>query len=166
MNECNGLRSLYWVFHSDSYTPPNHYCSIQCRQTINWGRMAGRPVSPCPGLTVLTMLDEFWMQQSEIHPSPRKNSPIAKIVSSGSPTWVHRDKDSDLEERIFFLYLLLFKCCAQVCDFVVYLQKGFHGRHAACLENTLDAQLWKTAHRLTKGSKPMGTFCLSPLLCF
>lgn len=37
-------------------------------------------------------------------------------------------------------------------------------RHAACLENTSGAQLWKTAHRLAKGSKPMVTFFLSPLL--
>lgn len=43
------------------------------------------PASPCPSLTVLSMLDELWMRQSENCPSPRKNSPITEMVSSGSP---------------------------------------------------------------------------------
>lgn len=41
--------------------------------------------SPCPGLIVLTMLDELWMQPLENCPSPRKNSLIIRIVSSGPP---------------------------------------------------------------------------------
>lgn len=43
------------------------------------------PISPCPGLTVLTMLDELWIQQLENCPSPRKNSPITETVSAGPP---------------------------------------------------------------------------------
>lgn len=42
------------------------------------------------------------------------------------PRRIHRDVDVDPEGgSFFFLCLLLFKCCAQVSDFVAYLQKSF-----------------------------------------
>lgn len=128
--------------------------------------MAGRPAPPCPGPTVLTMLDEFWMQQSKTHPSPRKNSPITKIVSSGPQHEFTETKMVTLRKGYFFSPCSYLNAVPNPVTLWFICRKASMARYAACLETTLGAQLWKTAHYLTKGSKPMGTFCLSSLFTF
>lgn len=153
------LSLSHWFIYAS-----NHYCSIKCRQTTSPSRMVWRPASPCPGLRVLTMLDEFWMQQSETHPSPKKNPPIIKIVSSGPPNEFTETEMVTLRKGYLFSTCFYSNAMPESVTLWFICRKASMCRHAACLESTSGAQLWKTAHCLAKGSKPMVTFCLSSFL--
>lgn len=110
------------------------------------------------------MLDKFWMQQSETHPSPRKNSPIINIVSSAPPDEFTETQMVTLRKGYWFSSCSYSNAMPESVTLWFICRKASLCRHAACLENTSGAQLWKTAHHLAKGSKPMVTFFLSPLL--
>lgn len=81
INKQNWFKLLDGVLDSDSYMASNHKCSTQSRQIINQGRTANFLL-----LWPHCFEDSRWILDTTDRncPSPTKNSPITKIVFSGS----------------------------------------------------------------------------------